>query len=245
MASIPQCRRHWAAFAVVMDHPGEPMHGTDLADLTREVPVSRRSALLVVDVQYFVAAPGYGLYKDIDPLAVPEELRYFFRRIGDYVLPNTRRIQEHFRRRKLEVMFTTVENLTLDGRDRSLDYKISGYSVPKGSKDAHVLEEIAPVGDEIVFPKSTSSVFNSTTIDYVLRNMKIESLVVTGLLTDQCVESSVRDACDRGYLVTVVEDACGTYTQDRHDWALRLYKGYCRTVSTDQLLAEVESLTDG
>jgi ureidoacrylate peracid hydrolase len=221
------------------------MHENDSGDLTREVPVSRRSALLVVDVQYFVAAPGYGLYKDVDARAVPDELCYFFRRISDYVLPNTRRIQEQFRRRKLEVMFTTVENLTLDGRDRSLDYKISGYSVPKGSKDAKVLEEIAPVGDEIVFPKSTSSVFNSTTIDYVLRNLRVESLVITGLLTDQCVESSVRDACDLGYLVTVVEDACGTYSQDRHDWALRLYKGYCRTVTTDQLLAEVESLTDG
>jgi ureidoacrylate peracid hydrolase len=218
------------------------MHRTDSGDLTREVAVSRRSALLVVDVQYFVAAPGYGLYKDVDPSAIPDELRYFFRRIRDHVLPNTRSILEHFRSRKLEVMFTTVENLTLDGRDRSLDYKISGYNVPKGSKDAKVLEEIAPTGDEIVFPKTTSSVFNSTTIDYVLRNLNIESLVVTGLLTDQCVESSVRDACDRGYLVTVVEDACGTYTQERHDWALRLYKGYCRTVSTEQLLAEVESL---
>jgi len=59
------------------------------------------------------------------------------------------------------VLYTVIENLTRDGRDRSLDYKISGFHVPKGSWDARVIDEIAPGEDEIVLPKTSSSVFIS------------------------------------------------------------------------------------
>jgi ureidoacrylate peracid hydrolase len=79
----------------------------------------------------------------------------------------------------------------------------------------------------------------STNIDYVLRNLGIRSLIIAGVLTDQCVDSAVRDACDLGYLVTVPSDACATLTQERHDWSLRNNRGYCRQVSTDTLLREI------
>ena len=92
--------------------------------------------------------------------------------------------------------------MTRDGRDRSLDYKISGIDVPRGSQDAQVLDEIAPADDEMIFRKTSSNVFVSTNIDYVLRNLGVRSLIVAGIMTDQCVESAVRDACDLGYLVT-------------------------------------------
>jgi ureidoacrylate peracid hydrolase len=111
--------------------------------------------------------------------------------------------------------------------------------VPKGSWDAKVLEAIAPEGDEIVLPKTSSSVFISTNIDYVLRNLGVRQLVIAGLVTDQCIESAVRDACDLGYLVTLVTDACAAYSQARHDNALHAIKGYCRQRTTDELLAEL------
>jgi ureidoacrylate peracid hydrolase len=76
----------------------------------------------------------------------------------------------------------------------------------------------------------------------VLRNLGVRSLVLVGGLTDQCVDSAVRDACDLGYLVTCVTDACATLTQDRHDWALRNNSGYCRQRTTDQMLAEIARL---
>ena len=59
------------------------------------------------------------------------------------------------------------------------------------------------------------------------------------MVTDQCVESAVRDACDLGYLVTLVPDACATYTEERHDSSLRAINGYCRQCSTVELVAEV------
>jgi ureidoacrylate peracid hydrolase len=62
--------------------------------------------------------------------------------------------------------------MTRDGRDRSLDYKISDIDVPRGSWEAQVLDEIAPVEDEMIFRKTSSSVFISTNIEYVLRNLE-------------------------------------------------------------------------
>ncbi|MGB7322571.1 MAG: isochorismatase family cysteine hydrolase, partial [Albidovulum sp.] len=140
------------------------------------------------------------------------------------------------------VMYTTIESLTLDGRDRSLDYKITGFHVPKGSWDGKVIDEIAPQGDEIVLPKTSSSVFVSTHIDYILRNLGVTQLVISGLITDQCVESAIRDACDLGYLVTEVTDACLTYDQARHDHSLRTIKGYCRQVTTEELVKELSGV---
>ena len=63
----------------------------------------------------------------------------------------------------------------------------------------------------------------------------MRSLIIAGCLTDQCVDSTVRDACDLGYLVTVPTDACATLTAERHEWALRNNRGYCRQVLTDDL----------
>ncbi len=203
--------------------------------------VPNKTALLVVDAQYFIAAPGYGEYQDVDPDNIPENLAYFFDRITNNVVQNTARIQKICRENNIEVMFTVVENMTRDGRDRSLDYKISKFNVPKGSQGALVLDPIKPISDEMTFPKTTSSVFNSTTIDYVLRNLGVEHLIVTGLLTDQCVESSVRDACDKGYIVKLVEDACATYTQERQDYAISGYSGYCHVTTTEKMINMIKS----
>jgi ureidoacrylate peracid hydrolase len=90
----------------------------------------------------------------------------------------------------------------------------------------------------MVFPKTSSSVFISTNLDYVLRNLGTRYLVIAGCLTDQCVDSAVRDACDLGYLVTVVTDACVTQSAERQAWSLRNNRGYCRQRSTEEILAE-------
>jgi ureidoacrylate peracid hydrolase len=102
-----------------------------------------------------------------------------------------------------------------------------------------VLDELAPLPNEIVIPKMSSSVFMSTNIAYVLRNLGVEYVLTMGLLTDQCVESAVRDGCDLGFLMTLVDDACATYSQESHDATLRAIKGYCRQRKTDAVLAEL------
>lgn len=193
-----------------------------------------RAALLVIDVQN-------GEYNDKLIKAEPQH-EYFWSRLGKTVLPNGQKLLAACRGAGIEVLFTTVECYTLDGRDRSLDYKVSGIFFAKGSWEAQVLDELKPLPNEIVIPKMSSSVFVSTNISYVLRNLGIEYLMVMGLLTDQCVESAVRDACDEGFLVTLIEDACATKSQERHDATLRAIKGYCRQRKTEQVLAEIQKL---
>lgn len=209
-------------------------------NLTRDVPLKPdQSALLFIDVQNFAAHRDGAEFDGLPPDDFAQKYSWFFDQLDTYVIPNMQAIQSACRTAGVEVMYTTIESLTLDGRDRSLDYKITGFNVPKGSWDGKVVDQIAPVGDEIILPKSSSSVFVSTHIDYVLRNLGVKQIVISGLITDQCVESAIRDACDLGYLVTQVTDACLTYTQDRHDHSLQTIKGYCRQVTTAELVAEL------
>ncbi len=190
--------------------------------LSRDVPIEpEHTALLFIDVQNFGAARNGGEYPDIPEAEFEDRLGYYFERLEKVAVPNMRRLQRACRGAGIEVMHTVIESLTRDGRDRSLDYKITGFNVPKGSWDAQVIDALAPLDDEIVIPKTSSSVFVSTNIDYVLRNLGVRYLILCGVLTDQCVESAVRDACDLGYLVTLVPDACATHSQERHDNTLR------------------------
>ncbi len=213
-----------------------------MTTLSRDVPIDRtHAALLFIDVQNYNARPDGGEYAG---MAVQErEARYgwFFKAMSETALPNMQRVQAACRGAGIEVMYTVIEALTRDGRDLSLDYKISKLFVPRGSWDAKVLDAIAPADDEIVLPKTSSSVFISTNIDYVLRNLGVRSLIIAGVLTDQCIDSAVRDACDLGYLVTVPIDACATLSAERHEWALRNNRGYCRQISTDELVQEIQS----
>ncbi len=209
--------------------------------MTRDIPLNPgQSALLFVDVQNFSAHRRGGEFAELSEEAFSERYDWFFSELETRVIPNMQALQAACRKAGVEVMYTTIESLTLDGRDRSLDYKITGFNVPKGSWDGKVIDQIAPESDEIVLPKSSSSVFISTHIDYILRNLGVRQLVISGLITDQCVESAIRDACDLGYLVTQITDACLTYNRERHDNSLRAISGYCRQMTTDELISELQ-----
>lgn len=211
---------------------------------TRHVRLEpRSSAILFIDVQNFCARRDGGEFKDTPQSEIDTTYAYYFERLKTVAVPNMRRLLLAFRKAGIEVLHTTIESLTKDGRDRSLDYKITGFNVPKGSWDGKVIDELQPLEDEIVLPKSSSSVFVSTHIDYLLRNLGVRQLVLCGLLTDQCVESAIRDACDLGYLVTLVPDACASYTPEREQFSINAINGYCRQLSTDELLAEITEVS--
>ena len=210
---------------------------------TRNVPIEpEMAAFLIIDVQNFCVRREGGEFRDLSDAEFEERYGPFQRQVEASVLPNIGRLADACRAIGAEVMYTVIEALTLDGRDRSLDYRITGFHVPKGSWDAQVCSEIAPVGDEMIFPKTSSNVFVSTNIDYVLRNMEKRQLIMAGLVTDQCVSSAVRDACDLGYLVTLATDACWAYREERHTASLASLSGYCRQMSTAALTAELDGL---
>jgi len=192
--------------------------------------VRGRAALLVIDVQN-------GTFSARDKLARPA----FYDAAASRVIPNIQKLLAAFRGARLEVIYTVIEALTEDKRDLSLDYKLSTMGFAKGSPEAQVLAEIAPARDEIVLAKSSSSVFNSTTLDYLMRNIGIEDVFVTGFLTDQCVDHAVKDGADLGYYMTCVHDACAAETEARHQAGLDCFKGYCRMLDTAGVLGLIKT----
>lgn len=208
----------------------------------REI-VPARTALLNIDMQNGEFNPDI-LARARQPGTPESEKRAFYERIDGIVIPNQARLQAAARAAGIEVIFTVLESLTQDGRDRSLDHKISGLNFPKGCWEAKVIDAVGPEGDEIIIPKTASGIFNATNIEYVLRNLGIEFLVIYGVVTDQCVESAIRDAADRGFLVTQIEDCCAAETPENHAASIEGMRGhYCRTRSTEEMIEEIRRIS--
>lgn len=209
---------------------------------TRDVPlVPGRSALLLVDLQNYCCHPDGKLFEGCPPHERAARFGHYEQTLRDTALPNARSVLAACRAHGVEVLHTYIESLTVDGRDRSLDYKISGIHAPRGSWDARPVAGLDPLENEIRLPKTASSVFNATHIDYVLRNLGVERLAICGVMTDQCVESAVRDACDRGYLVTLLTDCCAALSAERHAQSLLGISGYCRQATAQTVIGELES----
>ena len=171
---------------------------------------AEKTALLLIDVQDYV----------LDPVNHPPR-PFFYDRIEQVVWPSLSKLLPAARKSGVEVTYTVMENLTQDGRDRSLDYKLSGFNIPKGSQGGQVTSRFAPQNDEIVLNKSSACLFHSTNFDYVMRNIGISTILCTGFLTDQCVEQTMKVGSVLGYRMICIEDACATDTDDRHASALK------------------------
>lgn len=200
------------------------------------------AALLCIDVQYLDAARGFGVFAaENEDRPSESERDYYFDRLDSLVLPNMRILQDSFRHHSLEVIHCRICALTRDGRDRSAGHKRLNLLAAPGSKEAEFLPEIAPVGDEIVINKTASGVFSSTNLHFVLNNMGIRSLYLAGVYTNECVETTARDACDLGYFVTLVDDACATVTPELHQASIdTLRDRYARVIKTSEAVAEIE-----
>jgi ureidoacrylate peracid hydrolase len=203
----------------------------------------RKTALLSVDMQNSEWSPER-MRKARVPGSKEAPYLYIMEKIQNQLIPNQQRLQAAARRAGIEVIYTTIESYTQDGRDRSLDHKISNLFCPKGSWEAKVIKEVGPEPNDIVIPKTASGIFNSTNIEYVLRNLGIEYLVIYGICTDQCVECAIRDAADRGFMVTQIEDACAANEEHRHNVSIDQMKGhYCRTRTAGEMIAEIEAVS--
>ena len=198
-------------------------------------------ALLSIDLQYLDAAPGLGVFGEDRPYVPPKSSQeYYFERLRTTVLPNVARLQQAFRQHGAEVIHTRIQSLTPDGRDRSPGHKRLGLHAAPGSKEAEFLPEVAPLAHEIVVNKTASGVFTSTNLEYVLRNLGIIGLFVTGVYTNECVSSAVRSACDLGFHVTLVQDATTTVTPDLQASSIRVLRDrYARIMRTDAVVREL------
>jgi nicotinamidase-related amidase len=198
-------------------------------------------ALLCIDLQYLDAARGHGVFADAAASGVPLKAQeYYFQYLENVVLPNVRRLQDAFRAQGLEVIHSRIQSLTRDGRDRSPGHKRLNLHAPPGSKEAEFVESVAPVGDEIVLNKTASGVFNSTNLQYILRNLDITALFIVGVYSNECVSTAVRDACDLGFYVTLIEDGCTTVTPELQEATIMTIRDrYARVMTTDEAVTEI------
>ena len=206
--------------------------------LRRDAPYPKgATALLLIDMQRIWLEPGRNPgHPDWDAD------HYFHREVSGRAIPNQRRLLEAARAGGVEVLHTIIRSLTSDGRDRSLDHKMTPIHVAPNDPLALPVPPLAPGPDEILLPKTSSGVFNSTNIEYLLRNLGISHIVMAGIMTDQCVDMAVRDGADRGFVVTCVGDACAAATEERHVQALRAFGGYCWLADTDTVEARLRAM---
>jgi nicotinamidase-related amidase len=192
----------------------------------------RRAALVVIDMQNYGCNPEAGLGPMLGE-RYPEIASYYMPRVTQTAIPNARRLLEGFRAAGRPVVFTRHGPLLADGSDmiarrRRRDVEaLARTGTPalwhQGTFEHELIAALAPEAGELVIDKNTSSAFNSTGIEWLLRNMEVETLVVAGMATDMCVETTARDAADRGLSVIVVEDATATFFEHHHRAALSAF----------------------
>lgn len=203
-------------------------------------------ALLSIDLQYLGAMPGDGIFSDIEKYGIPPESQeYYFYQLHKVVLPNVQKLFRFFRKQKLEIIHTRIQSLTQDGRDRSPGHKRLGLHAAPGSKEAEFLPRATPFGDEIVLNKTASGVFAATNLDYILRNIGVTRLYMAGVFTNECVSNAVRQACDLGYHVTLLRDACAAVTPELQRNTVNALKDrYARVLTIEEAITELREQSD-
>jgi nicotinamidase-related amidase len=175
-------------------------------------------ALVVVDMQNDFVRSGA-------PLEVPD---------ARATIPAQQRLLQAFRSRRLPVVFTRFLSYQTDnllwlwspechpGTRACWPGHRRGYDDAEGLLDcAAVVDELAPGPGELVVDKYGYGAFHGTDLDAQLRALGVRSLVVTGTVTQICVEETAREAFHHGYRTTVVSDAVSSYAPDLHAATLK------------------------
>jgi nicotinamidase-related amidase len=109
-------------------------------------------------------------------------------------------------------------------------------SLAAGSWDAEIVDQLRPNQQDFVVDKNRYSAFYGTGLDPILTSMGADSVVVCGVTTNMCVETTARDAMQRDLRTFVVRDATGELDSKRHEFALAtLGFGFGRIVGVDQV----------
>jgi nicotinamidase-related amidase len=197
------------------------------------------TALLLIDMQGLVDSEA--LFREAASAGLPEkEVRRVLREYDRWMrkaVKNSQRILEACRKKGYDVVHVKLGAQTGDPRHTAKINRRADFIVPMNAKKGRFLEEVKPIKGELVFPKTCGGAFTGTNLDFVLRNMDVDSLIITGFLTDQCVLATAICAGDIGYNVLLIEDACAGTTRQNHDAVVRLANDvFLKVKTTEELL---------
>ncbi len=209
-------------------------------------PDPKKTGLLLVDIQVYGADPDYGVAKKYSVL-YPELARYFSQRFNEMALPNCIRLLKFFREHKLRVFHAAFGALMPDGSDalplrriraEELAKKTGINTLPTVDKfDYQIIDVVKPLPGEPEFNKKTRNSFCGTGLDHTMRMMGIEYIVMVGIITNLCLETSAQGASDLGYKVILVNDASATFTQRDQNTTMRTFHLYFgRVKDTDEVI---------
>jgi nicotinamidase-related amidase len=183
-----------------------------------------RTALIVVDIQRGYTERTLGIGPTLEQF--PAIRDYYYARLTTEVMPNILKLIDFCRQHGLEVVFSRQGYQMVDGRDvPEWNWRRGQLGQPDsrlfwaGSPEFELVPELARP-DDLVVDKSSAGPFATTALDQYLRNLGVENLLVAGVLTNVAVETTARDAGDRGYNVIGVDDACAAYYADEHEDAM-------------------------
>jgi nicotinamidase-related amidase len=158
-----------------------------------------KSALLVIDMQNFFLDPN-------SPT---------FTCGGLAILPNVKRLIDAFRKAQRPVIFTRHVHHPDKIDAGIMQWWWDGMCL-EGSPESEVHNEITPLKNEKQILKHRYSAFYNTDLETVLRVQKIDDLVISGIMTNMCCESTARDAYFRDYRVFFLADATGSINEEMH-----------------------------
>lgn len=207
-----------------------------------ERPVdAARAALVMIDMQYATGSRQGALARKLQAEG-SHVGDYRFDRIERSVMPNALRLRAHFTKLQRPVLHVTIGAARPDALDAPVHMRklFVEFENHVGSRQHEIVDELKPLPGEHVLRKTTIGAFASTGIDSLLRALGCEQIYLTGVSTNMCVETTAREAADRGYLVTLVEDACGTTHEDLHQATMRNFQRlFGRVCSCDDALREL------
>lgn len=204
----------------------------------------KRTALLIIDAQYACVKRPHIEQPTAAEKERLERWEPFYRTYEDVVIPNLQSIIRSCRDHQMEVTYAKIQGFKKSGTDRSLVQKMTGFNeflVTEDDPRGAIIEELAPEKEDIVVNKTTDSVITGTNMRLLLHNMGVDTVIVTGTMTDQCVSGTVRDLADESFHVWLIEDACLAATKELHEHELTALNNiYCHVITTQELLKAIE-----
>jgi len=199
----------------------------------------KQTALLLIDMQKVISSEALtqeALDAGLSEKEIRETIKEYDQRVKKAV-KNAQRLLQACRKKGYDIIHVKLGAHTSDPRYTAKINRKVGFILPMNAERGKFFEEVAPKKEELILPKTNGGAFTGTNLDFVLRNMDIESIIIIGFLTDQCVLATAVHGADLGYDVLLAEDACTGTTKENHDAVVKLAKDvFLKVKSTNEIL---------